>query len=198
MCNLFLLSEDPAIIQAIVQTADVFGRELIAEGVEDPEHGMLLICMGCRAGQGFGISRAMAADAVLRWAEASRACSEWMRVKGLCWHPHLHKLLYHRYCLRQWQEQVGTLAQQSGRMPIPELDTVSLATWLQAHLVDTVPLARECLVLLERLRTQVASAERLEEGQRSHEMRQLLALANAVLGVLDDIAVVLGSGGQKA
>jgi EAL domain-containing protein (putative c-di-GMP-specific phosphodiesterase class I) len=48
-------------------------RQVVAEGVEDPEHGMLLICMGCHAGQGFGISRAMAADAVLGWAHSYRA-----------------------------------------------------------------------------------------------------------------------------
>ncbi|HEY0844526.1 MAG TPA: bifunctional diguanylate cyclase/phosphodiesterase [Noviherbaspirillum sp.] len=57
--NMFLQREEPAIIRAIVEIADVFGRHLVAEGVEDAEHGMLLVCMGCQGGQGYGISRPM-------------------------------------------------------------------------------------------------------------------------------------------
>jgi len=184
--NLFLLPEDPAIIQAIVRIADVFGRDLVAEGVEDPEHGMLLICMGCHAGQGFGISRAMAADAVPEWSQSYRARSEWTRLKGLSWHPLLHKLLHHRYRVRQWCEQVDYLAaHEDGNKALPALDTAALAAWLQASLSNAryTSQVRECLSLIDRLPAHV----------RGQKLRDMSDTAKALLSVLDDIGTKLGT-----
>jgi len=39
----------------------------ITEGVESASEGTALVAMGCDVGQGFGIARPMAAEAVNRW-----------------------------------------------------------------------------------------------------------------------------------
>lgn len=75
--NLFERREDQAIVAAVVQIADVFGKTVIAEGVESAAHGTLLIGMGCRIAQGYGIARPMPAENVLGWVKEFRLPAEW-------------------------------------------------------------------------------------------------------------------------
>lgn len=95
--NLFANRGDPAIIQAIVHIAEVFRRDLVAEGVESVEHGSLLVSMGCRIGQGYGIGRPMPAAAVLGWLREYRAPTEWAAASKNQWHPALYELYRRRY-----------------------------------------------------------------------------------------------------
>lgn len=62
--------EDPgdyAIIDGILGLADSFNLEVIAEGVETTEHGLMLLMMGCELAQGFGIARPMPAAELPQW-----------------------------------------------------------------------------------------------------------------------------------
>ncbi|SBS35111.1 Cyclic di-GMP phosphodiesterase Gmr [Marinomonas aquimarina] len=56
-----------AIIKGVVGFADAFSLEVIAEGVETPEHARRLLELGCELGQGYSISRPMPAHRVLEW-----------------------------------------------------------------------------------------------------------------------------------
>lgn len=58
---------DLAIIKGVVGFADAFSLEVIAEGVETPEHAKRLLELGCELGQGYCISRPMPAYRVLEW-----------------------------------------------------------------------------------------------------------------------------------
>ncbi len=60
-------AEDRAIVQSVIQLAEAFGREVIAEGVETPEHAAALRALGCRLGQGYGIARPMPAEHIVGW-----------------------------------------------------------------------------------------------------------------------------------
>lgn len=59
--------EAHAIVGSVVQLAETFGRDVIAEGVETPAHAEALSALGCRLGQGFGIARPMPAEHLLAW-----------------------------------------------------------------------------------------------------------------------------------
>lgn len=59
--------EDLGIVESIIRMAQVFDQSVIAEGVETAEHGEKLVQLGCRFGQGYGISRPMPPDAMLGW-----------------------------------------------------------------------------------------------------------------------------------
>ena len=59
--------EARAIVNAVVQLARTFEREVIAEGVETPAHAAALIELGCELGQGFGIARPMPASHLIPW-----------------------------------------------------------------------------------------------------------------------------------
>lgn len=60
-------SDDLAIVQGVIGLAEVFGRSVIAEGVESAAHSAKLLSMNCEIGQGFGIARPMPAADVPQW-----------------------------------------------------------------------------------------------------------------------------------
>ncbi len=59
--------DDKAIIQGIIELAKVFNLNVIAEGVETPRHGELLLSLGSYLAQGYGIAKPMPASEVLTW-----------------------------------------------------------------------------------------------------------------------------------
>lgn len=66
-------SDDKAIVQGIIELAKVFNLQIIAEGVETPSHGELLMSLGSYIAQGYGIARPMPASDILMWL------SKWKR-----------------------------------------------------------------------------------------------------------------------
>lgn len=92
---------DMAILNGIIGLASAFDREVIAEGVETERHGEVLLMLGCRVAQGYGIARPMPAAAVPDWIATWRPPERWRRVDPL---PHaMLPLLYamsgHQACL---------------------------------------------------------------------------------------------------
>ncbi len=70
--------DDLAIVKGVIGLAAVFHREVIAEGVETPAHGALLVAIGCDLAQGYGIARPMPADDFPAWAHAWEAQPTWV------------------------------------------------------------------------------------------------------------------------
>ena len=70
-------SDDFVIVEGVVGLAKAFGRNVLAEGVETVAHGELLLAIGCDLGQGYGISRAIPADAVAEWMRQWRPDPSW-------------------------------------------------------------------------------------------------------------------------
>ncbi|MEY8240720.1 MAG: EAL domain-containing protein [Cycloclasticus sp.] len=68
---------DLALIEGIIGLAKAFDCQVIAEGVETADHGMLLIRIGCLYAQGYGIARPMPADEVLAWVGEYEAAEPW-------------------------------------------------------------------------------------------------------------------------
>jgi len=62
-------SEDMAIIMATIGLAKAFNRDVIAEGVETPEHAKKLLTLGCDYAQGYGIARPMPINEVSDWMQ---------------------------------------------------------------------------------------------------------------------------------
>ena len=68
---------DYAIIDGVIGLADTFDREVIAEGVETTEHGLMLLMMGCNQAQGYGISRPMPASEFIGWLNSYKPNQQW-------------------------------------------------------------------------------------------------------------------------
>lgn len=59
--------EDLAIVRGIIGLADSFRLQVVAEGVESAEHGLALLNLNCRYGQGYGIAKPMPANQIAAW-----------------------------------------------------------------------------------------------------------------------------------
>lgn len=59
--------DDLSILEGILGLGRAFHCEVIAEGVETPAHGELLLQLGCELAQGYGIARPMPAQALPDW-----------------------------------------------------------------------------------------------------------------------------------
>lgn len=70
--------DDLRIVQEIIGLARKFGREVIAEGVESAAHGRLLLSLGCKFGQGYGISRPMPAKEFPGWLTLWNERQPWL------------------------------------------------------------------------------------------------------------------------
>jgi len=69
---------DYAIIDGVIGLANSFNREVIAEGVETTEHGLMLLIMGCDEAQGYGIARPMPAEDFQNWLDNYIPNEEWL------------------------------------------------------------------------------------------------------------------------
>lgn len=77
--------EDLAIVEGVVTLAKVFQRRVIGEGVETPEHGMMLMRLGCDLAQGYGIARPMPAANVPEWHRKFRPDPQWALWAEIPW-----------------------------------------------------------------------------------------------------------------
>ncbi len=68
------LARDPikalSLIRTVVQIGQDLEREVVAEGLEDPDFIEAAMALGCRYGQGFGLCRPMPAAALSQWLAA--------------------------------------------------------------------------------------------------------------------------------
>ncbi len=67
-------SNEAAVLRSIVQLGEALGKSIIAEGIETPEQLKLLQDMGCKAGQGFHMSRPLSFELVDKLLDGLIAC----------------------------------------------------------------------------------------------------------------------------
>ncbi len=72
--------DDRSIVQAVIQLARAFGRQVIAEGVETKAHGAALLSIGCHLAQGYGIARPMPAHEFRDWTARWHTEAPWKEV----------------------------------------------------------------------------------------------------------------------
>lgn len=74
-------NDDLGIVEGVIQLANVFHRQVIAEGVETMEHGRKLRLLGCHQVQGFGIARPMPTQSVEPWCRQWQNDQRWLSVQ---------------------------------------------------------------------------------------------------------------------
>jgi diguanylate cyclase (GGDEF)-like protein/PAS domain S-box-containing protein len=76
--NMIDNTDDLAIVEGVIGLARAFRREVIAEGVETMEHGLILLNIGCHIAQGYAVAQAMPAGDVPAWTRNYRPYEEWL------------------------------------------------------------------------------------------------------------------------
>ena len=70
--------DDLSIVNSVVSMARGCGMEVVAEGVETIEHGVVLISLGCELAQGYGIARPMPQSDFECWLDEWKAPAQWL------------------------------------------------------------------------------------------------------------------------
>lgn len=70
--------EDLAIVKGVLGLATAFKRQAIAEGVETPAHGRMLLEIGCDLAQGYGIAPPMPAQEMPAWIAQWHSQHDWL------------------------------------------------------------------------------------------------------------------------
>ncbi len=117
--NMLDTPDDLIILDGVLAMAEAFGRQVIAEGVETPDHGLLLLQLGCELAQGYGIARPMPASEMPGWAKTWQPDSIWQnqpRVSSFGLPP-----IYAEVEHRAWIRDIEKLL-KGERTAVPELD----------------------------------------------------------------------------
>ncbi len=108
--------EDLALVEAVVSLATVFNRSIVAEGVETPEHGIMLMRLGCDVAQGDSIAPAMEAGLIWAWAGQFVPDPNWSRWCHVPWHLDDFPLLLAQRDLERWKRRVIQAAMEPGSL----------------------------------------------------------------------------------
>lgn len=163
-----MLSEpdDLAILEAIIGLAAAFSREVIAEGVEQLEHGEVLLCLGCELAQGHGIARPMPAAEIPEWIAQWRPPETWKKAGKLS--QEMLAMLYAEVDHRVWLDELKHYLRGEAKTH-PELDghQCRFGLWLERQpqaLQALLAEADKCHISIHNLGKQLVDAINKEEG----------------------------------
>jgi len=99
-------SDEMEIVEATINLAKVFKINVIAEGVETIEHGIVLLRYGCNLAQGFGIAKPMPGNQIIAWADSFTPDPSWELWADALWDTKDFPLLVAKSDHIIWIEQV--------------------------------------------------------------------------------------------
>ena len=189
---------DSAIIEGIIGLADTFDREVIAEGVETTQHGLMLLSMGCEEAQGYTIAKPMPADEFSDWLNNYTPNRTWQTCSNKIHSIKEKKRSLFKITSERWKELFISNLQSDPNVhqwPIESIDHCHCGLWIkragQEHLFDRKGLEllikahEEVHALANRLYSEYQNGNiekaqaGLEELQEIHEkMLNVLALCN--------------------
>ena len=101
--------DDPealAIVEGVIGLTTAFQRNVIAEGVETVEHGVMLMRLGCDLAQGYGIARPMPGDSLPEWVRQFQPAQAWRDNAALHWNREEYPLLTVGIDHKRWVARV--------------------------------------------------------------------------------------------
>jgi diguanylate cyclase (GGDEF)-like protein/PAS domain S-box-containing protein len=99
--------DDLAIVEGVIALAEAFGRNIVAEGVENIEAGMLLLQLGCEVAQGYSIARPMPAAELPAWIAGWNTPYAWSEESFRRWRREDFALLLAEYNHRDWIDRLA-------------------------------------------------------------------------------------------
>lgn len=178
--------EDLTIIEGMLGLASAFHREAIAEGVETVEQGILLLRLGCKIAQGFGIAAPMPATDLPTWLASWIPDPQWAKI--VAFDPADRPLLYASAEHIAWVGAIEAFLHGTRRVP-PSLDEnqCRLGNWMSIEnlaIVNPNSLFREiaathmelhcCGTEIIAHKTSDRTAEALERLPQLHQLRDRL------------------------
>ena len=100
VCDMLEDPENLNILEGILSLASAFHRQVVAEGVESVEHGLMLLQLGCEVAQGYGIAWPMPASEIQSWVSSWKPDARWCKAPTI--HSGNRALLYASVEHRAW------------------------------------------------------------------------------------------------
>jgi len=124
--------ENLNILEGVMGLASAFRRDVIVEGVETLEHGLILLQLGCEIAQGYGIARPMPAAELPTWVKTWRPDPRWADVPPV--HSSNRPVLYACVEHRAWLSAFEACLQGKRTAP-PSLDAshCRVSAWLESE-----------------------------------------------------------------
>lgn len=107
--------EDLGLVEGIISIAKVFDMNIIAEGMETPEHGVLLLRLGCDTAQGYGIAKPMPAGELPDWINAFVPHPSWTTWARLDWDLSDFPLIVAQYDHIDWVRRILQALESEGQ-----------------------------------------------------------------------------------
>lgn len=169
--------DDLAILQGVIGLATAFRRTAVAEGVETVRQGELLLRLGCRFAQGYGIARPMPGCELLAWIAQWRPDPLWTAARPL--NPTDWPILSAEVELRSWNLAFAQFI-KGERPSVPELDAADcrFGIWLNSEkygLRGQMPRFRSVEALHLHAHTLAARAVECKMGGKAEQAAELLA-----------------------
>ncbi len=128
--------ENLTILEGVLGLAAAFHRQVIAEGVETVEHGLMLLQMGCDLAQGYGIAASMPARDLRAWAAAWRPDQSWADVPVV--RADNSPVLYASVEHRAWLGALEAYLQGKRSIPPPlDANQCRVGAWLDGEKQST-------------------------------------------------------------
>jgi diguanylate cyclase (GGDEF)-like protein/PAS domain S-box-containing protein len=145
--------DDYSIVEAVLGLSKAFRREVIAEGVETKEHGLLLMNMECTLAQGYAIARPMPPSSLANWLATYDIPEEWKARASMLLSPVEVQVQLLRIESNHWLEQIGKCLvsndESEVRWPIMLKETCHCGRWVE-HVKQEKDFDSEWLKRLEQ------------------------------------------------
>ncbi|PHS25614.1 MAG: diguanylate cyclase [Methylophaga sp.] len=162
--DLLDIPNDFVIIDGIISLADSFNREIIAEGVETINQGLMLLAMGCDQAQGYGISKAMPAQDIPLWLKNYKPHYQWIEFGNKQQSLLDKKVKILEFTTGKWFDNIKATIASSGKIkPQSPLALCHLGAWIS-----------------QLRKGQLFEESWLNKIQQSHD--ELFALAEKTMG----------------
>ncbi|TXT30325.1 MAG: diguanylate cyclase/phosphodiesterase with PAS/PAC sensor(s) [Rhodocyclaceae bacterium] len=116
-------ADDLAIVEGVIGLTQAFRRQVIAEGVETVEHGLVLLLLGCDMAQGFGIAHPMPAALLPEWIRQFKPDELWGLATAFKWSHEDLPMLIADVDHSRWKKSLyAYLDDTTGAIRPPELD----------------------------------------------------------------------------
>ncbi len=127
--------DDYAIVESVIGLSQAFRRNVIAEGVESKEQGIVLLLLGCQLLQGYAIAKPMPGAMLAHWVHEYRSFQEWQYYAETEMSAEQSTLVILRIDLQQWfnrmEESLFALPEQETHWPILAPGKCHLGRWLK-------------------------------------------------------------------
>ncbi|WP_171035714.1 EAL domain-containing protein [Colwellia ponticola] len=172
---------DYSIIEGVIALTQSFSRNVIAEGVESKNHGLMLLMMGCEQAQGYEVAPPMPASEFSYWLRHYIANQDWLLCGNKSRSNKENSLAIFKILSRQWKDKLTEKVSEGSDgvtyWPIIDSHYCHCGNWIAREKTKQL-FAREGIERLEQVHHKVHS---IAHAIKSHYQQGDLHTTQAIL-----------------